>query len=58
VNNLANHLAEAGQREQALTLAREASAHYHDLTQTNLAIFGPTAQHADRLVTALGENEF
>lgn len=57
VNNLANRLAEAGRYEQALILAREAAAHYHDLARTNPDVFGSAAEHADRLVTALVENQ-
>lgn len=35
VNNLAIQLAEAGQHEEALALASEASTHYHDLARTD-----------------------
>jgi hypothetical protein len=57
VNNLALQLRDTGQREEALALAREASTHYHDLARTNPDEFGPAADSADGLVTALGENE-
>ena len=57
VNNLAIRLGEAGRYEQALLLAREAAAHYHDLARTNPDVFGSAAEHADRLVTALIENQ-
>jgi len=53
LNNLAVDLAEAGRREQALALAREAAAHYHELARTNSDVFGPAAEQADGLVTAL-----
>jgi hypothetical protein len=56
MNNLANRLAEAGRYERALILAREAAAPYHDLARTNPDVFGSTAEHTDRLVTALVEN--
>ena len=56
MNNLANRLAEADRYERALILAREAAAPYHDLARTNPDVFGSTAEHTDRLVTALVEN--
>jgi hypothetical protein len=57
MNNLANRLAEAGRYERALNLAHEATAHHHDLARTNPDVFGSAAEHADRLVTALVENQ-
>jgi len=57
VTNLAIRLAEAGRRDQALVLAREASAYYHDLARTNPEVFGPAGERADGLVTALSGNE-
>ncbi|MGH3567647.1 MAG: hypothetical protein ACRDRH_16770 [Pseudonocardia sp.] len=58
MNNLALQFAEASRREQALALAHEAAAHYHELARTSSDVFGPAAEQADGLVTALGENEF
>jgi hypothetical protein len=57
MNNLANRFAEAGRYERALILAREAAAPYHDLARTNPDVFGSAAEHTDRLVTALVENQ-
>ena len=57
MNNLANRLAAAGRYERALILAREATAHYHDLARTNPDVLGSAAEHTDRLVTALVENQ-
>ena len=57
MNNLANRLAAAGRYERALILAREAAAPYHDQARTNPDVFGSAAEHADRLVTALVENQ-
>ena len=55
VNNLAIQLRDAGQREQAFVLEREASAHYHELAATNPEVFGPAAEQVDAVVAALGE---
>ena len=57
MHTLANRLAEAGQRDQAFVLAREASAHYQELARTDPDVFGPAAERADGLLTALNENE-
>ena len=57
VNNLALRLAETGRRAEALDCAREASAHYHELSRTNPDAFRPAAERADSFVAALVENE-
>lgn len=43
VNNLAIRLGEVGWREQALALAREAAAHYHELARNARKPTSPTA---------------
>jgi hypothetical protein len=57
VNNLAVGMLLAGRRSDSVALAREASALYHDLARTDMDVFGPAAELADGLVTALGEEE-
>ncbi|MGH3855707.1 MAG: hypothetical protein ACRDR6_19910, partial [Pseudonocardiaceae bacterium] len=58
VHNLANRLAEAGRRAEALAAAQEASTYYHDLARTDHDVFGPAAEQADDLVTALSKDTF
>jgi hypothetical protein len=53
VHNLANRLAEAGRRADALTTAHEAANLYRELVQIHPDVFDPKVERVQSLVAAL-----
>ncbi|MBV9160816.1 MAG: hypothetical protein JO281_04490 [Pseudonocardiales bacterium] len=56
VNNLAIRLGEAGRRAEGLAAAQEAATLYRELAAENPDVFGPAAENAQNLMSALGED--
>lgn len=56
VNNLAVRLGEVGRRAEGLAAAQEAATLYGELAAENPDVFGPAAEDAQSLMSALGED--